>query len=215
MLVHLGGVEYPCQSHQPSRRFLPSRIFPAMAGNASGVRRLYLSLYNWIVFIGWVQVSWFMILALLKNGYDAVYAAVEQHLLFAQTAAIMEILHSIVGLVRSPVPSTVLQVTGRLFMIWGILWSFPETHSHILVTSLIICWCITEGLCLVPDPNTTKILVSSLNSVADVDAVASSVGPLFRSQPSSDSLQSPCKASPCRDASFELCWQAEHVPDVG
>ncbi|XP_052162767.1 very-long-chain (3R)-3-hydroxyacyl-CoA dehydratase PASTICCINO 2A-like isoform X1 [Oryza glaberrima] len=144
MLVHLGGVEYPCQSHQPSRRFLPSRIFPAMAGNASGVRRLYLSLYNWIVFIGWVQVSWFMILALLKNGYDAVYAAVEQHLLFAQTAAIMEILHSIVGLVRSPVPSTVLQVTGRLFMIWGILWSFPETHSHILVTSLIICWCITE-----------------------------------------------------------------------
>ncbi|BAD61109.1 unknown protein [Oryza sativa Japonica Group] len=31
-----------------------------MAGNASGVRRLYLSLYNWIVFIGWVQVSWFM-----------------------------------------------------------------------------------------------------------------------------------------------------------
>lgn len=71
------------------------------------------------------------------------------------------------------------------------------------------------GTSLVPDPNTTKILVSSLNSVTDVDAVASSVGPLFRSQPSSDSLQSPCKASPCRDASFELCWQAEHVPPSG
>uniref|UniRef100_I1NK93 Uncharacterized protein n=1 Tax=Oryza glaberrima TaxID=4538 RepID=I1NK93_ORYGL len=69
-----------------------------MAGNASGVRRLYLSLYNWIVFIGWVQVSWFMILALLKNGYDAVYAAVEQHLLFAQTAAIMELYNFFVSL---------------------------------------------------------------------------------------------------------------------
>uniref|UniRef100_A0A0E0EL94 Very-long-chain (3R)-3-hydroxyacyl-CoA dehydratase n=2 Tax=Oryza meridionalis TaxID=40149 RepID=A0A0E0EL94_9ORYZ len=116
----------------------------AMAGNASVMRRLYLSFYNWIVFIGWVQVSWSMILALLENGYEAVYAAVEQHLLFAQTAAIMEILHSIVGLVRSPVSSTIPQITGRLFMIWGILWSFPETHTHIFVTSLLISWCITE-----------------------------------------------------------------------
>uniref|UniRef100_A0A0E0JE36 Very-long-chain (3R)-3-hydroxyacyl-CoA dehydratase n=1 Tax=Oryza punctata TaxID=4537 RepID=A0A0E0JE36_ORYPU len=62
-----------------------------MARDASVVRRLYLSVYNWIVFIGWVQVSWSMILALLENGYEAVYAAVEQHLLFAQTAAIMEV----------------------------------------------------------------------------------------------------------------------------
>lgn len=58
---------------------------------ASVLRRLYLSVYNWIVFIRWVQVSWSMILALLEKRYEAVYAAVEQHLLFAQTAAIMEV----------------------------------------------------------------------------------------------------------------------------
>uniref|UniRef100_A0A0D3EJM6 Very-long-chain (3R)-3-hydroxyacyl-CoA dehydratase n=1 Tax=Oryza barthii TaxID=65489 RepID=A0A0D3EJM6_9ORYZ len=113
-------------------------------GMASVLRRLYLSVYNWIVFIRWVQVSWSMILALLEKRYEAVYAAVEQHLLFAQTAAIMEILHSIVGLVRSPVSSTLPQITGRLFMIWGILRSFPEIHTHIFVTSLLISWCITE-----------------------------------------------------------------------
>ncbi|XP_025878616.1 very-long-chain (3R)-3-hydroxyacyl-CoA dehydratase PASTICCINO 2A-like isoform X1 [Oryza sativa Japonica Group] len=113
-------------------------------GMASVLRRLYLSVYNWIVFIGWVQVSWSMILALLEKRYEAVYAAVEQHLLFAQTAAIMEILHSIVGLVRSPVSSTLPQITARLFMIWGILRSFPEIHTHIFVTSLLISWCITE-----------------------------------------------------------------------
>uniref|UniRef100_A0A0E0EL96 Very-long-chain (3R)-3-hydroxyacyl-CoA dehydratase n=1 Tax=Oryza meridionalis TaxID=40149 RepID=A0A0E0EL96_9ORYZ len=113
----------------------------AMAGNASVMRRLYLSFYNWIVFIGWVQVSWSMILALLENGYEAVYAAVEQHLLFAQTAAIMEILHSIVGLVRSPVSSTIPQITGRLFMIWGILWSFPEVISgpYSKYSTFIVC----------------------------------------------------------------------------
>ncbi|KAG8053444.1 hypothetical protein GUJ93_ZPchr0001g30442 [Zizania palustris] len=107
-------------------------------------RRLYLSVYNWIVFLGWVQVLCRVILALLDNGHEAVYAAIERPLQFAQTAAIMEILHSIVGLVRSPVSATLPQISGRLFITWGILWSFPETHSHILVTPLIMSWSIAE-----------------------------------------------------------------------
>jgi very-long-chain (3R)-3-hydroxyacyl-CoA dehydratase len=100
-----------------------------MAADGSVLRRLYFSVYNWVVFIGWAQVLLSMILALLDDGHEAVYAAIERHLLFAQTAAIMEILHSILGLVRSPVSSTLPQITGRLFMIWGILRSFPEVIS--------------------------------------------------------------------------------------
>ncbi|KAL5222742.1 hypothetical protein ABZP36_027455 [Zizania latifolia] len=48
------------------------------------------------------------------------------------------------GLVRSPVSATLPQIGSRLFLTWGVLWSFPETHSHILVTSLVISWSITE-----------------------------------------------------------------------
>uniref|UniRef100_A0ACD5VKE3 Uncharacterized protein n=1 Tax=Avena sativa TaxID=4498 RepID=A0ACD5VKE3_AVESA len=54
----------------------------------------------------------------------------------------MEILHGLVGLVRSPISATLPQIGSRLFVTWGILWSFPE--SHILVTSLVISWSITE-----------------------------------------------------------------------
>ncbi|XP_025878626.1 very-long-chain (3R)-3-hydroxyacyl-CoA dehydratase PASTICCINO 2A-like [Oryza sativa Japonica Group] len=115
-----------------------------MAADGSMVRRLYLSIYNWVAFIGWAQVLCYMTLALLDKGHEAVYAAIERPLLFTQTAAILEILHSIVGLVRSPVSSTLPQITGRLFITWGILWSFPETQSYIFVTSLLICWCIIE-----------------------------------------------------------------------
>uniref|UniRef100_J3KWG3 Very-long-chain (3R)-3-hydroxyacyl-CoA dehydratase n=1 Tax=Oryza brachyantha TaxID=4533 RepID=J3KWG3_ORYBR len=79
-----------------------------MAADDSVMRSLYLSAYNWVVFIGWVQVFCYMTLELLVNGHEGVYAAIERPLLFAQTAAIM------------------------------------ETHSHILVTSLIISWSITE-----------------------------------------------------------------------
>uniref|UniRef100_A0A0E0P6L1 Very-long-chain (3R)-3-hydroxyacyl-CoA dehydratase n=1 Tax=Oryza rufipogon TaxID=4529 RepID=A0A0E0P6L1_ORYRU len=57
---------------------------------------------------------------------------------------VAQILHGLVGLVRSPVSATLPQIGSRLFLTWGILWSFPETHSHILVTSLVISWSITE-----------------------------------------------------------------------
>ncbi|XP_039773741.1 very-long-chain (3R)-3-hydroxyacyl-CoA dehydratase PASTICCINO 2A-like [Panicum virgatum] len=117
---------------------------PEMAGVGSAVRRIYLAVYNWIVFAGWAQVLYYTILALWESGHEDVYGAVERPLQFAQTAAIMEILHGLVGLVRSPVSATLPQIGSRLFLTWGILWSFPETRSNILVTSLVISWSITE-----------------------------------------------------------------------
>ncbi|CAL4977844.1 unnamed protein product [Urochloa decumbens] len=115
-----------------------------MAGVGSAVRRLYLAVYNWVVFCGWAQVLYYAVVALRETGHEAVYAAVERPLQFAQTAAIMEILHGLVGLVRSPVSATLPQIGSRLFLTWGVLWSFPETQTHIFVTSLVISWSITE-----------------------------------------------------------------------
>ncbi|XP_020171760.1 very-long-chain (3R)-3-hydroxyacyl-CoA dehydratase PASTICCINO 2B [Aegilops tauschii subsp. strangulata] len=112
--------------------------------SGSALRRLYLSAYNWVVFFGWAQVLCYAASALLESGHEAVYAAVERPLQFAQTAAFMEILHSILGFVRSPISTTLPQITGRLYITWGILWSFQEAQSHVLVTSLIISWSITE-----------------------------------------------------------------------
>lgn len=47
-------------------------------------------------------------------------------------------------MVRSPVSATLPQISSRLYVSWGILWSFPEVRSHILVSSLVISWSITE-----------------------------------------------------------------------
>ncbi|KAG2595637.1 very-long-chain (3R)-3-hydroxyacyl-CoA dehydratase PASTICCINO 2A-like [Panicum virgatum] len=116
----------------------------SMAAGGSVVGRLYLSVYNWIVFYGWFQVLYYTTLTLLARGHESVYEAVEQPLLFAQTAALLEILHATVGFVRSPISATIPQLSGRLFVTWGILWSFAETHSHVLVTSLVLSWSITE-----------------------------------------------------------------------
>ncbi|KAJ8771212.1 hypothetical protein K2173_026014 [Erythroxylum novogranatense] len=115
-----------------------------MAGFLSLLRRLYLSVYNWAVFIGWAQVLFLAIKTLRESGYEHVYDAVEKPLQLAQTAAVLEILHSLVGLVRSPVSATLPQIGSRLYVTWVILHSFPEVRTHFLVSSLVISWSITE-----------------------------------------------------------------------
>ncbi|XP_068315631.1 very-long-chain (3R)-3-hydroxyacyl-CoA dehydratase PASTICCINO 2A [Pyrus communis] len=115
-----------------------------MAVPLSALRRLYLSLYNWTVFLGWFQVLYLALKTLNESGHQHVYSAVERPLLLAQSAAVLEILHGLVGLVRSPITATLPQIGSRLYLTWGILWSFPETRSHMLVSSLVISWSITE-----------------------------------------------------------------------
>lgn len=108
------------------------------------LRRLYLSAYNWIVFLGWFQVLFLAVKTLTESGHEHVYNAVEKPLLLAQSAAVLEIFHSLIGLVRSPITATLPQIASRLYLTWGILWSFPEIQNHILVSSLVISWSITE-----------------------------------------------------------------------
>ncbi|KAL2349020.1 hypothetical protein Fmac_003020 [Flemingia macrophylla] len=112
-----------------------------MAGFFSLLRRLYLTAYNFTLFVGWFQVLFTVLKTLKESGHENVYHAAEKPLLFAQTAAVLE---NDEGLVRSPVTATVPQIGSRLFLVWGILWSFPETRTHLLVISLLISWSITE-----------------------------------------------------------------------
>ncbi|XP_077233535.1 very-long-chain (3R)-3-hydroxyacyl-CoA dehydratase PASTICCINO 2A-like [Tasmannia lanceolata] len=115
-----------------------------MAGFLSTLKRLYLSVYNWTVCYGWCQVLYFALKTLNESDHEKVYNAVERPLLLVQTAAFIEILHSLIGLVRSPVSATLPQISSRLYVTWGILWSFPETRTHFLVSSLVLSWSVTE-----------------------------------------------------------------------
>ena len=115
-----------------------------MAGFYSGLRRLYLAIYNWVVFAGWVQVLYFVVNTLRESSPAAVYDVVEKLLQLAQTTAVLEILHGLVGLVRSLVSATLPQIGLRMFVTWGILHSFPEVRNHWLVSSLVISWSLNE-----------------------------------------------------------------------
>ncbi|GAB2283211.1 Very-long-chain (3R)-3-hydroxyacyl-CoA dehydratase PASTICCINO 2 [Dionaea muscipula] len=115
-----------------------------MAGVFSILKRLYFSIYNWVVFYGWAQVLYFAVKTIKESGPEHVYNTVEKPLFLAQSAAILEIVHSLIGLVRSPISATLPQISSRLFLIWGILYNFPEVRTSFLVSSLVISWSITE-----------------------------------------------------------------------
>jgi len=48
------------------------------------------------------------------------------------------------GLVRSPLITTVIQVASRLNLVWVIVNKFPEVRPHWAFTSMTIAWSITE-----------------------------------------------------------------------
>ncbi|XP_024515196.1 very-long-chain (3R)-3-hydroxyacyl-CoA dehydratase PASTICCINO 2 [Selaginella moellendorffii] len=121
-----------------------SRAKALAMADAWSIRRVYLALYNCILCAGWASVLVRALAALNGAGYSAVYDSIELPLQLSQTAAILEIINSLAGIVRSPVSATLPQISSRLFVTWGVLWSFPETRSHWLVTLLVLSWSVTE-----------------------------------------------------------------------
>ncbi|KAL8538037.1 hypothetical protein ACS0TY_000119 [Phlomoides rotata] len=53
-------------------------------------------------------------------------------LIVAQSAALVEILHSLTGIVRSPIAATLPQISSRIYITWGILYSFSEIRTILL-----------------------------------------------------------------------------------
>ena len=67
-------------------------------------------------------------LAPLYTRACTTYAAVGTVTARVQTAAVLEVLHVILGLVRSPLPTTTVQVASRLFSVWAIAARFPSVR---------------------------------------------------------------------------------------
>jgi len=60
---------------------------------------------------------------------SSTYLRVGTQTAIIQTFAILEVVHVLLGWVRSPLQTTVMQVSSRLFLIWGIVEQFPEVRT--------------------------------------------------------------------------------------
>ena len=94
----------------------------------SGPTRSYLVAYNGVSFALWasctLRAAW---LALTSTAGATIFHEIYYPLLTAtQTLAVLEILHSLLGVVRAPVTTTAMQVASRLLLVWGVMGPFQD-----------------------------------------------------------------------------------------
>ncbi|GAA5905183.1 hypothetical protein JCM6882_000402 [Rhodosporidiobolus microsporus] len=63
---------------------------------------------------------------------------------WVQTAALFEVAHSALRLVRSPLGTTVAQVASRLALVWGVCEFFPEVPHSPFYISMVTAWSLAE-----------------------------------------------------------------------
>ncbi|KAI1694121.1 protein tyrosine phosphatase-like protein, PTPLA domain-containing protein [Ditylenchus destructor] len=106
---------------------------------------LYLILYNVMQVLGWGTILIKTVSGLLlASTKDQLYKNVELELQIFQTAAILEIVHTIIGLVRSPLGTTLAQVFSRITVLWLILFNVASSRSSVGVPMLLLAWSLTE-----------------------------------------------------------------------
>ncbi|KAF5016529.1 hypothetical protein F66182_11761, partial [Fusarium sp. NRRL 66182] len=111
----------------------PKRSAAAGKKPASGLTRTYLFLYNLLNFTLWATCTIRTALKLFgkyqQNDLQTISSIpndVFPLLLITQSLAALEILHSLIGVVRAPVITTAMQVASRFVVVWGIMYAFRE-----------------------------------------------------------------------------------------
>jgi hypothetical protein len=115
----------------------------------------YLIGYNAACCVGWALVLVAAVVAVVQQRNSNIVSAlsnVYHHfdddvlalmLTISQTAAVLEIIHALVGLVRSPVLVTTMQVSSRLVALFALLFS-PIAQSQYGAGIMMISWSLVE-----------------------------------------------------------------------
>jgi len=105
----------------------------------------YLFVYNAVQVVGWSVILVKTVLGILSGkSNEQLYNSVELPLQIFQTAAVLEVVHAVVGLVRSPVGTTAVQVWSRVTLVWLVLFKVVSSRSSIGVPLMLLAWSITE-----------------------------------------------------------------------
>lgn len=111
------------------------------ARSSSPVLSGYLFLYNGVSFALWGYIL-LSAIRLLATKYvlgdttiqvSSIYAILFPTLLWTQTLAVLEVIHSLLGLVRASFMTTLMQVASRLFVVWPVLFCFGS-HGYFIET---------------------------------------------------------------------------------
>lgn len=107
-------------------------------------KQLYLEIYNALSGVLWGCVLIRLVILLPLVGTEYASEGVAPFLSGVQSLALLEVVHSAVGLVRSSPITALMQVASRLFLVWGVVRLFPQTAAHPVFSVMVVAWCLAE-----------------------------------------------------------------------
>ncbi|KAF2076712.1 hypothetical protein CYY_001969 [Polysphondylium violaceum] len=108
------------------------------------ISTLYLVFYNFVQCIGWSYILYLLSLHLItEKSPVGVWDKLGQYVILFQGAAVLEIIHSMVGLVKTPWVTTFIQVFSRVACVF-LAYHVPATQNHFFLSLMLMAWSITE-----------------------------------------------------------------------
>lgn len=113
------------------------------SGNVGAV---YLKTYNLVQVFGWSYIFY----KFLTNDFSVsqlnLWHDIKWPVIIFQHAALLEVVHAVIGLVKSNPLLTIFQVSSRIIIVSGVLLATPESYaaSSLGLPLAISAWSITE-----------------------------------------------------------------------
>jgi very-long-chain (3R)-3-hydroxyacyl-CoA dehydratase len=110
----------------------------------------YLTAYNTVSALLWSTVLFRTLSTALTTSPNQVYPAIGTYVRWTQTLAALEVAHSVFGVVRAPLFTTLMQVASRFLLVWGVVYFFPElavdqkNGGSYAYTGMLLAWSATE-----------------------------------------------------------------------
>ncbi|XP_035268437.1 very-long-chain (3R)-3-hydroxyacyl-CoA dehydratase 1 isoform X2 [Anguilla rostrata] len=103
----------------------------------------WLTFYNIAMTAGWLVLAIAMLRFYLQRGtHIGLYRSISRTLKFFQTVALVEVIHCAVGMVRTSVIVTGVQVCSRIFMVWFVTNSIKQNEESVVL--FLVVWTVTE-----------------------------------------------------------------------
>ncbi|KAK5878062.1 hypothetical protein CesoFtcFv8_025508 [Champsocephalus esox] len=111
----------------------------------SALATAWLTFYNIAMTAGWLVLAIAMMRFYIQKGTTkGLYRSIARTLKFFQTFALAEVVHCAIGIVRTSVIVTGVQVCSRIFMVWFVTNSIRQIQSEESVILFLVVWTITE-----------------------------------------------------------------------
>ena len=110
------------------------------------VTKMYLTAYNVAQSLVWSAALVLSVRSIVENGgsLTSVYDDAGWFVRLGQCSAVMEVLHSLLGLVRSPVLTALMQWAGRTHAIMAVIHPIESLHGTTAAALMFLAWSMSE-----------------------------------------------------------------------